>query len=162
SLEFVDGGNLENRLDGRPVPPEQAAQLVETLAWAVQAAHARGVVHRDLKPANILLSADGTPKIADFGLAKQLDRNTVHTQSGPSPGPPSHMAPEQAAAPPAPIGPATDVYALGAILYELLTGRPPFRGANLLETLDLVRWQNPIPPRELRRKLPRDVEAICL
>jgi hypothetical protein len=161
-LEFVDGGSLADRLRSQVVRPEEAAGLLEVLAHAVHAAHANGLVHRDLKPANILLTAAGTPKVTDFGLAKQLDRNTAYTQSGAILGTPSYMAPEQAAGRPREIGPATDVYALGAILYEMLAGRPPFKGANLVETLDQVRWQPPVPLRRIQPGVPAALEAICL
>jgi tRNA A-37 threonylcarbamoyl transferase component Bud32 len=161
-LEYVDAGSLADRLRAHVVPPDEAAVLVEKLARAVEAAHQRGLIHRDLKPANVLLAADGTPKVTDFGLAKQLDRNTAHTQSGAILGTPSYMAPEQAAGRPRDIGPATDVYALGAILYEMLTGRPPFKGATLLETLDQVRWQPPVPPRLIQPGVPVGLDAICL
>lgn len=162
SLEFVDGGSLEDRLDGTPQAARPSAELLEQLARAVHAAHQCGVIHRDLKPANVLLAQDGTPKITDFGLAKQLDRGQGHTQSGDIMGTPSYMAPEQAAGRIKDIGPATDVYALGAILYEVLTGRPPFAGEDLLDTLDQVRSQEPVPPRRLVPKLPRDLDTICL
>ena len=161
-LEYLDGGSLADRLRGEPQEPRRAAELVRTLAGAVEAAHDRGVVHRDLKPRNIVFTADGTPKITDYGLAKLLDTDLGPTLSGQSPGTPSYMAPEQAGARPGSIGPATDIHALGAILYELLTGRPPFRGASVAETLEQVRSQDPVPPGRLRPKLPRDLETICL
>jgi outer membrane protein assembly factor BamB/predicted Ser/Thr protein kinase len=169
SLEFVEGGSLASRLDGTPLPGRQAAQLVETLARAVHAAHQRGIVHRDLKPGNILLTADGTPKIADFGLAKQLDREKGQTATGAVLGTPSYMAPEQAGglssdakATGSRIGPAADTYALGAILYELLTGRPPFRAETPLDTILQVLSTEPVPPRLLQPKVPRDLETVCL
>jgi hypothetical protein len=162
SLEYVAGGSLAGRLDGTPVPAGRAAELVRTLAQAMQAAHDRGIVHRDLKPGNVLLTADGTPKVADFGLAKQLDGGHSQTQSGSLLGTPGYMAPEQAAGRRRAVGPASDVHALGAILYELLTGRPPFQGESLLETLQQVQYQEPVPPRRLQPAVPRDLEAISL
>ncbi len=185
SLEYIDGGNLNKHLAGFPQPPLDAARLVMTLAHAIQYAHDRGVVHRDLKPANILLagvrgqgSAVRTmersyltpdpspltpiPKITDFGLAKRLDGGGGNTQTGSILGTPSYMAPEQAYGNSDAVGPAADVYALGAILYELLTGRPPFRAASILETLEQVRSQEPVALRHLQPKLPRDIETICL
>jgi hypothetical protein len=162
ALELVGGGSLEGQLDGTPVPPRRAAQLLLDLARAVQHAHEQGIVHRDLKPANVLLAADGTPKVADFGLAKLLDAGRGRTQTGAVLGSPSYMAPEQAWGKVHAIGPATDVYALGAILYELLTGRPPFVGASTLETLDQVRTHDPVPPQALQPGVPADLAAICL
>jgi serine/threonine protein kinase len=162
ALEYVSGGSLAQQLDGTPVAPRQAAELVLALAEAVQHAHERGIVHRDLKPANVLLLADGTPKVTDFGLAKRLDGSDVHTQTGAILGSPVYMAPEQAAGDQQRIGPATDVYALGVILYELLTGRPPFRGASLIETIEQVREHDPAPPRTLQPRIARDLEIICL
>jgi serine/threonine-protein kinase len=162
SLELVEGGSLEKRLVAHSFTAHQAARLIETLARAVQVAHRRGIVHRDLKPANILLTAEGEPKIADFGLAKCLEGDAGRTQSGAVLGTPSYMAPEQAEGKVRKIGPATDVYALGAILYELLTGRPPFRGESILAILELVRTQDPVPPSRLQPNTPRDLETICL
>jgi predicted Ser/Thr protein kinase len=162
--EYAEGGSLADRLDGTPQPPEEAARLVEMLAGAMDYAHRRGVVHRDLKPANVLLAADGTPKIGDFGLAKlqEGDDGATLTHTGAVLGTPSYMAPEQAAGDGAAVGPAADIYALGVILYELLIGRAPFRGTTPLETIEQVRTLDPAPPRSLRPKLPRDLEAICL
>jgi serine/threonine protein kinase len=162
ALEYVGGGSLAEHLNGTPVGTRQAAELVLSLARAVHHAHEKGIVHRDLKPANVLLLPDGTPKITDFGLAKRSEASQAHTQTGTILGSPSYMSPEQAAGHNDQIGPATDVYALGVILYELLTGRPPFKGASMLETIDQVREHDPVPPRFLQPKTPRDLETICL
>ena len=161
SLEFCGGGSLEKKLNGTPLPPKEAAALVETLAGAMQAAHEQHVIHRDLKPANVLLGEDGTPKITDFGLAKKLDE-AGQTQSGAIMGTPSYMAPEQAGGKSADIGPAADVYALGAILYECLTGRPPFKAATALDTVLQVVSDEPVAPSQLQTKTPPDLETICL
>jgi serine/threonine-protein kinase len=162
ALELVEGGSLADRLDGTPLPARRAAELVLVLAGAVRHAHERGVLHRDLKPANVLLGADGTPKIADFGVARRLDVDGGQTQTGAVVGTPSYMAPEQAEGRVHDLGPATDVYALGAILYECLTGRPPFKGPSVLETLEQVRTHEPARPAALQPRLPRDLETICL
>jgi serine/threonine protein kinase/Tfp pilus assembly protein PilF len=168
SLEFVDGDRLDRRLGGASLPPRVAAELIERLALAVHAAHQQGIVHRDLKPANILLERDGDgpaglgiPKITDFGLAKQSDAEEL-TATDAVLGTPSYMAPEQAAGKTRDVGPGADIYALGAILYEALTGRPPFRGATLTETLAQVRDREPLPPTRLKPQVPRDLETVCL
>jgi tetratricopeptide (TPR) repeat protein len=162
ALEYVAGGTLGKRLAGNPLAPTAAAALVETLARAIDHAHRQGIVHRDLKPANILLSDAETPKITDFGLAKLLDQKAVQTQTGEIVGTPGYMAPEQATGSAHVLGPAADIYALGTILYEALTGRPPFQGATVLDTLELVRTQEPVPPSRLQPKLPRDLNTVCL
>jgi eukaryotic-like serine/threonine-protein kinase len=176
ALELVGGGSLAERLTGAPLPTRQAASLVETLARAVHAAHERGVVHRDLKPANVLLSPSDRaeavalgdagerfePKITDFGLAKLMQEEHGRTRTGAVLGTPSYMAPEQAEGKTKEIGPAADIYSLGAILYELMTGRPPFRGETPLETIKQVVHEEPPPPSRLHAGAPKDLETICL
>ncbi len=159
ALELCKGGTLAEHSRGQPLPPHEAAQLLEALAQGVAAAHEQGIVHRDLKPANVLLTEAGEPKVADFGLAKQLDAST-RTPSGAVLGTPSYMAPEQATG--RGVGPAADIYALGAILYECLTGRPPFQAASPIETLSQVVAGEPVPPRRLNSAVPRDLETVCL
>ena len=161
SLEYCPGGTLEKKLNGTPLRDQEAAALVEKLARAIDHAHLNGVLHRDLKPANVLLDRDGEPKIGDFGLAKKLDE-VGQTQSGAIMGTPSYMAPEQADGRGKELGPACDVYALGAILYACLTGRPPFRAATVMDTLMQVIHDEPVPPGRLQPKCPRDLETICL
>lgn len=161
AMELVEGGSLDQQLRGQPQAPTYAAELVRTLAAAVQHAHDQQVVHRDLKPANILLAP--VPKITDFGLAKRLDsQSTAWTQDGAVLGTASYMAPEQAAGRVREIGPAVDVYALGAMLYELLIGRPPFEADSWNQTLDLVLHEEPALPTQARAEIPRDLETICL
>jgi eukaryotic-like serine/threonine-protein kinase len=162
SLEFLPGGTLSKKIGGKPLPVREAAGIAELLARAMAVAHRAGIIHRDLKPANVLLAADLTPKITDFGLVKRLEDDSSHTRTGSILGTPSYMSPEQARGETHKIGPAADQYALGAILYELLTGRPPFQGVSVLDTLDQVRKSEPVPPSQLMPKTPRDIETICL
>jgi eukaryotic-like serine/threonine-protein kinase len=162
SLEFCQGGSLDKKLNGKRLPPKEAAQLVETLARAMQAVHQAQVLHRDLKPANVLLTEDGTLKITDFGLARRLDQVGPTLSSGAIMGSPPYMAPEQARGKSKNATPVTDVYALGAVLYECLTGKPPFKASNAMDTLMLVLNEDAVPPRRLEPTIPRDVETICL
>jgi tetratricopeptide (TPR) repeat protein len=164
AMELLEGGSLAARLGGRPLPDHRAAAaLLEVLARAVHYAHQQGIVHRDLKPANVLLAADGTPKLTDFGLAKRLDADSTLASWGAIVGTPSYMAPEQAGGVRKKVGPAADVYALGAVLYELLTGRPPFAADQPpLDTIMQVLTEEPVPPRRMVARVPRDLEVICL
>ncbi|MDB5293914.1 MAG: Serine/threonine protein kinase PrkC, regulator of stationary phase [Phycisphaerales bacterium] len=162
TMELVEGGSLAQKLAGAPQPAGQAALLLATLATAVNVAHQGGIVHRDLKPSNVLLTTDGTPKITDFGLARRFAGEDLLTQSGARVGTPSYMAPEQAAGRTGAVGPPADVYSLGAMLYEMLTGRPPFRAETALETERQVIADDPVAPSRLNRKVPRDLETICL
>ena len=168
-LEYVSGGTLKERLI-EPLPSRDAARLTETIALAVGFFHTRGVVHLDLKPSNILLDGERgapwefvSPKISDFGIARlEGEPGTTATGANGPKGTPSYMAPEQIAALPGTIGPSADIHALGSLLYHLLTGRPPFQGASSVETFDQVRNQEPVPPRRLNGRIPRDLETICL
>lgn len=161
SLEFVDGGSLAARIKEQKISPVQAAELIETLARAMHFAHQSGIVHRDLKPANILLTSDGVPKITDFGLAKQLGSEQGQTRSGAVMGTPNYMAPEQARGQVRAIGPSSDVYSLGAILYELLTSVPPFQGETVMDTIIQVTNEDPVPPSR-HGTVPHDLETICM
>ncbi len=162
TMEFIEGGSLAEMIAGTPRPARQAAELMAALADAIDAAHRGGVVHRDVKPSNVLLAADGTPKVGDFGLARRLEVGSSLTQTGAAVGTPSYMAPEQARGESSRAGPASDLYALGAVLYELLTGRPPFRAASATETVYQVIHQDPVAPSRLNANVPRDLETICL
>jgi WD40 repeat protein len=161
-MELVGGGSLAARLDGTPWHPREAARLVEAIARGVEAVHHLGVIHRDLKPSNVLMSADGSPKLGDFGLAKDLTEDSGMTRTNAVLGSPSYMAPEQAEGGSRRAGPASDVYSLGAVFYEVLTGRPPFKGATVLETLRQVRTAEPVAPSRLVPGLSRDAETIAL
>lgn len=161
TLEFCANGSLVNRLDGKPITNHDAVALLEPVALAMHAIHQRGVIHRDLKPHNILMASDGTPKVTDFGIAKS-DHDGSQTQTGAILGTPSYMAPEQAEGRTKDVGPEADVYSLGAILYECLTGRPPFLAASPLETMRQVLEQDPLPPRMLNRTVDIDLERIVL
>ncbi len=162
AMEYVGGGSLARKTRGIAQPAMQAAEYVRKLAKAMQFAHERGIIHRDLKPSNVLLTEDSIPKLSDFGLAKRLDDDTSQTKSGTVLGTPDYMAPEQADGRVHEVGPPADIYSLGAILYELLTGQPPFRGEALVRVLDAVRFRKPRPTSNICSDVPRDVEAICL
>jgi serine/threonine-protein kinase len=162
TMEYVEGGTLARSLAAGQQPPHRSAELVATLASAVQFAQQSGFIHRDLKPSNILLTADGTPRITDFGLVRSIEAGRDFTPSGACVGTPSYMAPEQALGDASAVGPAVDIYALGAVLYEMLTGRPPFDGRTLGEIVGKVIAEEPTPPSRSNPRVPRDLETICL
>jgi serine/threonine protein kinase len=161
-MEFVEGGSLAEKLAGKPLAERYAAEVTAKVASAVQFVHQMGFIHRDLKPANILLTADGTPKIADFGLVRSIDAGPEFTLDGACLGTPSYMAPEQALGKASAIGPAVDIYALGAVLYEMLTGQPPFKGQSAADTDRQVIAEAPVPPSRWNPNVSRDLQAICL
>lgn len=162
SMGLVEGNSLSARISDGPLPPKEAAALVRKIAEAMQYAHDKGVIHRDLKPANVLIDKDGQPRVTDFGLAKKLESDSQLTGTGQILGTPSYMPPEQAAGRTEQVDERADVYALGAILYCLLTGRPPFQAASPMDTLLQVLDREPVPPRTLNAAIPRDMETICL
>lgn len=161
AMEFCPGGTLDAQVRDKPQPPREAAQTVATLADALHHAHLAGIIHRDIKPANVLLSADGSPKVVDFGLAKRMDSSDGFTQTGAIMGSLGYMAPEQAAGRTREATPATDVYSLGAVLYKLLTGRPPFHGPSDLETINSIVAVDPVSIRSLQPRVPLDLVTIC-
>ncbi|MDC0317314.1 protein kinase [bacterium] len=162
SMAFIDGEDLAQKLRQGPLPQRQAAQLVDEIALAIHYAHQQGIIHRDLKPANILLTRDGQIRVTDFGLAKLQDAEHGQTVTGDVVGTPGYMSPEQAAGQRASVGTASDIYSLGAILYSLLTGRPPFQAATMVDTLLQVINDNPVSPRQVNPAIDRDLETICL
>jgi serine/threonine protein kinase len=163
SMDYVEGRDLSALVrEGGPLPPARAADCVQTIAEAVHFAHQRGTLHRDLKPQNVLMDAAGVPRITDFGLAKFVERDDSLTQTGAAMGSPSYMPPEQAAGHFDQVGPHSDVYSLGAILYELLTGRPPFRAETAMATMRQVMESDPVAPRKINPAVPPDLETICL
>jgi eukaryotic-like serine/threonine-protein kinase len=162
SMGFIEGQSLSQRLADGPLPAREAAELVRRVSEAIEYAHQRGVIHRDLKPANILLDQDGNPRVTDFGLAKKVHGDSGLTGSGQIMGTPSYMPPEQAGGKRGDVGPAADVYALGATLYALVTGRPPFQAATPMDTVIQVVSDEPVPPRRLNASIPRDLETVCL
>ncbi len=161
TMEYLAGGSLAKKLKGNPQSAAKTARLVATLADAVHAAHENGIVHRDLTPANVLFSTDDTPKITDFGLARRVDDETGLTLTGIALGTPSFMAPEQAGGR-TDVGPRADVYGLGALLYKMLTGRPPFHADTTTATIQQLLSEEPVPPSKLNSRTPRDLETICL
>lgn len=162
SMEYVAGTDLGQRTRDRPLPPEEAARLVQAVAAAIEYAHRQGVLHRDLKPSNILVGADGRPRITDFGLARHTDLDSSLTLTGATLGTPGYLPPEQVSVKRGQAGPPSDVYALGGLLYHLLTGRAPFQAASVAEALQQVLWTEPAPPGRIRPGVPKDLETICL
>ena len=161
AMDYVAGDSLATLARAQPFLPEQAAQITATIAEAIHYAHGQGVLHRDLKPANVILGPDG-PRVLDFGLARLAQDDSQLTQSGAPMGSPCYMPPEQAAGRTRTLDARADVYALGAMLYELLTGRPPFQAATVMETLQLVQETEPVTLRRINPSLPADLETICL
>jgi serine/threonine protein kinase len=162
SMGYIEGQSLSQRVAAGPLPPREAAELIMKVAGAIEYAHRRGVIHRDLKPGNILLDRQGQPRVTDFGLAKKLQGDSGLTGSGQIMGTPSYMPPEQVGGKRGEIGPAADVYSLGATLYAMLTGRPPFQAATPMDTVIQVVGEEPVLPRRLNASIPIDLETICL
>lgn len=162
AMGFIEGESLSDRISRGPLPPREAAELARKVAEAIAYAHGKGVIHRDLKPANVLLDVNGEPKITDFGLARKTEQDSGLTRTGAVIGTPSYMSPEQASGKTNEVGCASDIYSLGAILYCMLTGRPPFQAATPVDTIIQVIEQNPVPIRLLNRNVPNDLEAIAL
>lgn len=162
SMEYIDGPSLAKKTADGPMPGREAARCLAIIARALHHAHRNGILHRDLKPSNILLDREGLPHVTDFGLAKKLDAESGQTRTGSVMGTPSYMPPEQAAGRVRDLGPRSDVYSLGAVLYETLTGRPPFRAETALDTLLQVLERQAAPPRLLNAKVDRDLETICM
>lgn len=160
TMEFVGGGNLDNRLTGIPVPTSEAIQTIVALAGAVHFMHEQGMVHLDIHPAHVLVASDGLPKLIGFGRVEELDK--LPNRQGGIAGTPPYLAPEQVRGDFRQMGPATDIYALGGMLYELITGRPPFKGENILDTLSAVMEGDPTPPSRLQSCVTHDLDAICL
>ncbi|MBW3596328.1 MAG: TAXI family TRAP transporter solute-binding subunit [Planctomycetes bacterium] len=162
TMEYVEGRTLAQEVADGPLPPERAARYLELIARAVQCAHEHEILHRDLKPANVLIDERDEPQITDFGLAKDLNQDAHFTASGAAVGTPSYMAPEQAAGRRDEIGPAADVYSLGAVLYEMLTGRPPFSGDSVVDIILDVIHKDPLPPHVVNPEVDRELETVCL
>ena len=162
SMAFVEGDSLSGKLADGPLPPREAADLTRQIAEAIAYAHEQGVIHRDLKPGNVLLDRDSQTRVTDFGLAKRTEGDSELTGTGQILGTASYMPPEQASGKTSQVGPLADVYSLGALLYCLLTGRPPFQAASVMDTLMQVIEQEPVPPRQLNPNIPADLETICL
>lgn len=162
SMQYVEGTTLARRLAAGPIPARETATIMAQVAEAVHVAHSRGVLHRDLKPSNILIDLDGFPRVSDFGLAKRLEADASVTYTGAILGTPCYMSPEQAAGSRGDVGPASDVWSLGAILYQMLTGRPPFQGSSPMDTLLAVLESDPPVPRSIDRRVDRDLELIAL
>ena len=162
SMDYVEGRNLDRLIVEKPLEPARAARYVQQVAESIHYAHEQGILHRDVKPSNVIVDTDDHPRITDFGLAKKLETDSGLTSSGEIVGSPSYMSPEQATADREQVGPHSDVYSIGATLYALLTGRPPFQAASLADTLSQVRDAEPVSPRDLNPAVPRDLETICL